>query len=89
MDSYAGLRGQDAGLAVVAVFEILRDALVAAQCERTGPDGPNDPRGRDTVHLSVEFEPVPVVDVVALFEGFELLVQVLFADHNVPGGCQV
>lgn len=55
--TYAGLHGQDVGLAMAAVFDSLsvtldqvpdqvrRDAIAAARREHTGPDGPNDPRG--------------------------------------------
>ena len=56
MDSYAGLRGQDVGLALAAMLDsvslvldqipdqVRRDAVAAARCDRDGPDGPNDPR---------------------------------------------
>ncbi|AEA28888.1 hypothetical protein Psed_6817 (plasmid) [Pseudonocardia dioxanivorans CB1190] len=55
-DTYAGLRGQDVGLALAAMLDsvslvldqvpdqVRRDAIAAARCERDGPDGPNDPR---------------------------------------------
>ncbi|GAA1388528.1 hypothetical protein GCM10009613_25990 [Pseudonocardia kongjuensis] len=66
-DTYAGLHGQDVGLAMAAVFDSLsvtldqvpdqvrRDALAAARRERTGPDGPNDPRGRTRKGLTSGF----------------------------------
>ncbi|WP_082399765.1 MULTISPECIES: hypothetical protein [unclassified Pseudonocardia] len=66
-DTYAGLHGQDVGLAMAAVFDSLsvtldqvpgqvrRDALAAARCEHTGPDGPNDPRGRTREGLTSGF----------------------------------
>lgn len=56
MGSYAGLHGQDVGLALAAMLDsvslaldqvpdqIRRDAVAAARCDRDGPDGPNDPR---------------------------------------------
>lgn len=66
-DTYAGLHGQDVGLAMAAVFDSLsvtlgqvpnqvrRDVLAAARREHTGPDGPNDPRGRTCKGLTSGF----------------------------------